>query len=357
MLPQQSPPAPQHQPEPRFEEPARLPPPKVEDATTQKVQDRETRKVRLEVKDISWRFKSEPHDSGRFDVRKAVTDLLKGSMVQVVGDDATTTDATVLVEFTETEGDRYTPGGIGSNIWYQVTVFSAKDLDELFRASTSVSTPSSVRMSIVGGGPNLYTATIDRLREDPVFASTGVLIAASLELHDAQSDLLRRAVNPRLRPWSIAILERSSFAPSSTPERVYWSLLHDDWQALAAIGADASAALLDALPVTQDPEKVSHIASILGKIGERRASAPLCGALHRLVPHSHSLLSEKDLVAAVQVLGALGKIGDAFALKTINEVKDHDHAEVAASARKAIEALRERYGAKDARPTTPSEDR
>ena len=250
----------------------------------------------------------------------------------------------VLIEYKETKGSAYgmfgigDSGGYGTNIFYKMTLRSASDAKRLVSFQVTSGTPGSVK-----SGANLYREAIGALHQTPEYANSCTMIAAALGSIEQAAKLLKWAV---FNPEPLKLLEAMTFAPSSASDRAYFAVARRDFSQLETLGSAAIDPLelfLKSRGITDSRKEELQATALalntLASVGDQKQTKVFLNVLG--TPYAGFKFSDAQISAALAGIAGLGKVGDVFALDTL-ELWATKPAPLGPAATQAAEALRAR---------------
>lgn len=285
-----------------------------------------SKSVGLQVRSESWIANS------GFD-RAAFTRQCAGAGVNLVPEAGP--DGLIVVEYTEAKGSGYSMFGIGTggawgtNITYKLNLLSPTDGSTLLTMNAVASTPSSgVAAS------TLHQAAVDSFKSLPQYRLACTVVAALLGSRTEAEKLLPWAVHHN---EGLKILEKAAFAPSTQRDRAFLAVARREWTGLQQFGNVAAEPLRMLIQSCYKDigfgqhhlhsTSKSDLAGLGAAVGALAATGD-SGAAKIF----EDLLKEcsrwrRDMVKPVVIptLSALGKVGNAFSLSTIDAWTGCDH--------------------------------
>jgi hypothetical protein len=272
--------------------------------------------------------------------------------IEIVPERSERTIALGFVKYSEAKGPGFSPFGVGepvgfgTNIAFELTLLDARTATTLLQLTVEAGTS--------GGVPKerFHSSAVEVFKARAGYRLSCNLIAGALGVHDQAAKAL---------PWAVIdttareALQRMGFTPTTTAERAAWAVVHRDFAQAEVLGPEAVPSLLllirnadvgrDGFGVFSatcwDNDKVlAKAAELLGKAGDPRAAQPLLEFLKYW--NGHKRTPARSLVPLFSaVLGALGKVGDAYAVPVLEEWS-HASEGVGAVANSALQELRQR---------------
>jgi len=254
--------------------------------------------IKLEATSSTWREGEEPYD-----IYSATKKELERAGFKVVSEESDSYDATLSVDYKETEGLKYSPGGTGTSIRCNLTLRDKTD-NSLFEKEIFTGTSAWVEV-----GRSLYEDAVRNFENEPYFKYLGEIIATKFGVSDEVSVLIS-ALKDRdggTRCKAAAALEEKR---------------------LGEIGDTRAVEPL--IQVLKDKDKDVRLtaARVLGVIGDARAVESLIQALR-----------DEERVVRMNAATALGRIGDKRAIEPLTNALEDEWSFVQKAARKALEEI------------------
>jgi len=240
--------------------------------------------IKLEATSSTWREGEEPYN-----IYSATKKNLERAGFEVVSGESDSYDATLSVDYKETEGLKYTPGGTGTSIRCNLILRDKTD-NLLFEKEIFTGTSAWVEF-----GRSLYEDAVENFENEVYFKYLGEILATKFGVGDEVSVLI------------------SALKDKDGGTRC---------KAAAALGEKRLGEIGDTraveplIQVLEDKDRDVRLvaARVLGGMGDTRAVEPLI-----------QLLEDEDRGVRMSAARALGRIGDKRAVEPLtNALEDED---------------------------------
>ncbi len=254
--------------------------------------------IKLEATSSTWREGEEPYG-----IYSATKKNLERAGFEVVSGESDSYDATLLVDYKETEGFKYSPGGTGTSIRCNLILRDKTD-NSLFEKEIFTGTSPWVE-----SGRSLYEDAVKNFENEPYFKYLGEIIATKFGVSDEVSVLIS------------ALKDRDSGTRCKAAAAL-------EEKRLGEIGDTRAVEPL--IQVLKDKDKDVRLtaARVLGGIGDARAVEPLIQAL-----------TDEERVVRMNAATALGRIGDKRAIEPLTDALEDEWSFAQKAAREALEKI------------------
>jgi hypothetical protein len=275
-------------------------------------------KVSLEVQSESWVPGSRFDDQG-------FSGLCAASGITIMPTGSNGVDARALVQYRESKGPAFTDGlkqvGFGTEISYKLILRNSKNSMILFNIRAETGTPPSLVLAGM-----LHSDAVTSFKGMREYRQSCSLIAAALGSHSEAVKVLPWAAVRGPGSAESDVLKKGGFRPGNASERAYLAVSRRDFTAARAEGADSVEPLLFVFGRQARAERLTDAdrqflvgaVRLLASLGDRRAAGPLTGYLERNnLLHIRSTTLDPVFVAVIR---ALGQVGDASSLATLERL-------------------------------------
>lgn len=252
--------------------------------------------IKIKATSSTWREGEEPYD-----IYNAMKKQLERAGFKVVSEESASYDATLFVDYKETEGLKYTPGGTGTSIKCNLKLLDETD-NLLFEKEVSAHTSAFVSGS-------LYEDAVRNFENEPYFKYLGEIIATKFGVSDEVSVLISalKDKDSGTRCKAAAALEEKR---------------------LGEIGDTRAVEPLIQLLKDRDRDVRLVAARVLGGMRDTRVVEPLI-----------QVLKDEDRGVRMSAARALGRIGDKRAVEPLTNALEDEDSLVQDAARDALEQI------------------
>jgi len=281
--------------------------------------------IKLEVTATTWR-EEEP-----FDIYGAIEEKLVNIGIRVVTEAGEPYDATLYVDYAETQGGSYSGGGFGTNIRCNLQLLDNTE-NILFEREIYASTSYFVI------GLTLYADAVSNFKDDVYFKYMGEMIATGFGFGSELSVLISALQDEDDDVRRDATKALGEMGDSRAVEPLIVVLQEDEDEGVRAGAAEALGVLGDIRAVEpliqtllEDGDRGvrESAAKALGLIGDNRAVDPLIQVL----------LGDEEASVRAKAAEALGLIGDNRAVEALTQALEDENSNVRYRAQKALDMI------------------